>query len=124
MPNSPEVMSKALRKVTSAAGGLGFKAVLVGAAAHQAWGATREAAGLELLISSGPAERESLLSAARGEGLQQSPDKPLGLRYTDAKLGLTVTVDITEASTPFHAQVIARAQRTEVLSLKVLVATC
>jgi hypothetical protein len=124
MSNTSELMSKALRKVTSAAGGLGFKAVAIGAIAHQAWGAKREAPGMDVLISSGPAERESLLSALRGEGLQQSPDNPLRLRYTDAKLAATVAVDITEASTPFHAQVIARAQRADVLSVQMLVATC
>jgi hypothetical protein len=122
--SNTELMSKALRKVTSAAGGLGLRAVAIGAIAHQAWGAKREASVLEILISSGPDQRESLFSAARGEGLQQSPDNPLRLRYTDAKLAATVTVDLTEASTPFHAQVIARAQRADVLSLQMLVATC
>ncbi len=117
-------MTKALRKVTSAAGGLGFKAVAIGAVAHQAWGSKREVPGLDVLVSTGPEQRESLLSAARGEGLQQSPGKPLSLRYTDAKLGATATVDLTEASTPFHAQVIARAQRGDVLSVDMLVATC
>jgi hypothetical protein len=124
MSNTAEVMSKALRKVTSAAGGLGFKAVAIGAIAHQAWGAKREAPGLDVLISSGPEQRESLLSAARGEGFQQSPDHPLRLRYTDAKLAATVTVDITETTTPFHSQVIVRAQRADILSLQMLVATC
>jgi len=124
MSNMPEVMTKALRKVTSAVGGLGFKAVAIGAAAHQAWGAKREVPGLDLLISLGPEKRESFLSAARGEGLQQSPDNPLKLRYTDAKLGATVSVDITEATTPFHAQVLTRAQRGDVLSVGMLVATC
>jgi hypothetical protein len=124
MSNTAELMSKALRKVTSAAGGLGFKAVAIGAIAHQAWGVKREAPGLDVLISSGPEQRESLLSAARGEGFQQSPDHPLRLRYTDAKLAATVTVDITEKTTPFHSQVIVRAQRADVLSLQMLVATC
>jgi hypothetical protein len=118
------VMTKALRKITAAAGGLGFKAVAIGAAAHQAWGAKREIPGLDVLVSSGPDKRESLLSAARGEGLQQSPDSPLRMQYTDAKLAATVTVAITEASTPFHAQVLTRAQRGDVLSVGMLVATC
>ena len=120
----PEVMCKALRKVTSAAGGVGFKAVAIGAIAQQAWGAKREASGLDLLISSGPEQRESLLGAARGEGLQQTPDNPLHLRYTDAKLAATVTVNLTESSTPFHAQIIGRAQRMDILSVQMLVATC
>jgi hypothetical protein len=124
MSNTTEVMTKALRKITAAAGGLGFKAVAIGAAAHQAWGAKREIPGLDVLVSSGPDKRESLLSAARGEGLQQSPDSPLRMQYTDAKLAATVTVAITEASTPFHAQVLTRAQRGDVLSVGMLVATC
>jgi hypothetical protein len=124
MSNTAELMSKGLRKLTSASGGLGLKAVAIGAIAHQAWGAKREATGLDVLIASGPEQRESLLSAARGEGFQQSPENPLRLRYTDAKLAATVTVDITETSTPFHSQVIARAQRAPILSLEMLVASC
>jgi hypothetical protein len=76
------------------------------------------------LFSSGPEQRDSLLSAARGEGFQTSPDSPLRLRYTDAKLGATATVDITEKTTPFHGQVITRAQPGDVLSVGMLVATC
>lgn len=124
MPTTLEVMSKGLRKVTAAAGGLGFKAVAIGAAAHQAWGSKREVPGLDVLISTGPEQRESFLSAVRGEGLQQSPDNPLRLQYTDAKLAATATVNITESSTPFHAQVIGRAQRGDILSVGMLVATC
>jgi hypothetical protein len=119
-----EVMTKGLRKMTAAAGGLGLKAVAIGAMGHQAWGAKGEPTGLDVLISSGSPQREALLSAARGEGLQQSPDNPLRLQYTDAKLAGTVTVNLTESSTPFHAQVIARAQRSAVLSVQMLVATC
>ena len=124
MPNTTDVLTKALRKATAAAGGMGFKAVAIGAVAHHAWGVQREIPGVELLISSGPDKRESFLGAARGEGLQQSPEGPLRLKYTDAKLAATATVDITEASTPFHAQVIARAQQGDVLSVGMLLATC
>ena len=124
MSNTTEVMTKALRKITAAAGGLGFKAVAIGAIAHQAWGSKRELPGVDVLISSGPEQRESFLSAARGEGLQQSPDGPLRLRYTDAKLAATATVDITEASTPFLSKVLERAQRGDILSVGMLVATC
>ena len=77
-----------------------------------------------LVLSSGPDKRESFLGAARGEGLQQSPEGPLSLKYTDAKLGGTATVTITEASTPFHAQIITRAQQGNVLSVGMLLATC
>src|SRR5262245_5721968 len=98
MPNTTEVMTKALRKLTAATGGLGFKAVAIGAVAHQAWGATSVGPGLGLLIALGPGQRESFLSAARGEGLQQCPDGPLCLKYSDAKLGDSVIAEITEAS--------------------------
>jgi hypothetical protein len=123
MSNAVGIMTKALRKVTAAAGGLGYKAVAIGAIAHQAWGSKREVPGIEILVSSNAGQRESLLSAVRGEGLQQSPDQPLRLRYTDAALGATATVDIVEASTPLHAQVITRAQRSDVCSVGMLVAT-
>ena len=116
--------TKALRKVSAAAQGLGYKAVAIGAVAHQSWGSKRELPGIEVLMSTGPSQRETLLSAVRGEGLQQStPDKPLSLRYNDATLG-TVTVDLVESSTPFHAQVITRAQRSNVLSADMLLASC
>jgi hypothetical protein len=122
--SNTEVMTKGLRKVTAAAGGLGLKAVAIGACAQHAWGAKQEPGSLNVLISSGPEQRESFLSAARGEGLQQSPDSPLRLRYTDAKLGGSVTIDLTEASTPLHSQIIDRAQRGDILSVGMLVATC
>jgi hypothetical protein len=124
MPNAAEAMPKALRKIAAAVEGLGHKAVVIGTLAHRAWGSKREAAGVELLVSSDPAHREAILSAARGEGLQQSPDGPLRLQYTDAKLGATATVDLVEARTPFHAQVIGRAQRGNILQTGALVATC
>jgi hypothetical protein len=117
-------MAKGLRKLTAAAEGLGFKAVAIGGIAHQVWGSKREPTGLDVLISAGPDKRESLLSAARGEGLQQLPENPLLLKYTDAKLGGSVTVTITESSKPFHAQVISRAQRGGILSVQMLLATC
>jgi hypothetical protein len=124
MSNNAALMSKALRKVTSATGGLGYKAVAIGAIAHQAWGSKREVPGIEVLVSLNAGQRESLLSAVRGEGLQQSPDQPLRLRYTDAALGATASVDLVEASTPFHAQLITRAQHADVLGIHMLLATC
>ena len=120
MSNAAGDLSKALRKTLAAVEGLGHKAAAIGAVAHQAWGLKRETAGAELLISLGPDRRESVLSAARGEGLRQSPDNPLRLVYGDA----AATVDLVEASTPFHAQVIARAQRANVLSTTMPLATC
>src|ERR1041384_5724367 len=104
MPNTTEVMTKALRKVTAAAGGLGFKAVAIGPVAAQAWGATCVVPGLDLLIALGPGQREAFLSAARGEGLQQCPDGPLCLKYSDAKLGDSAITEVLEATTSFHSQ--------------------
>jgi len=124
MSTTAAVMTKALRKFTAATGGLGYKAVAIGAAAYQAWGSKGEAPGIEVLVACNPAQRESLLSAVRGEGLQQSPDNPLHLRLSDAASGSTATLNIVEASTPFHAQVITRAQRAVILSVEMLVATC
>ena len=118
------ILPKALSKITAAVEGMGHKAVAIGAIARQSWGSKREAEGVELLVSSGEAHREAILGAARGEGLQQSLECPLRLRYTDAKLGGTVNVDLVEAATPFQKQVIARAQRGNVLTTQMLVATC
>ena len=117
-------MSKALRKILAAIEGIRHRAVAIGALAHQAWGSKREAQSIELLTSSRPEQRDSLLSAARGEGFQQSPDNPLRIVYTDAKLGATVNVDLMEPSTPFHSQVISRSKLGTVLSIQIPIATC
>lgn len=120
-----EVVLKALRKIVAGIEGLGFKAVAIGAIAHPAWGAKRAPQGVDLLISTGESQRESILSAARGEGLQQAPGgPPLSFRFTDPKLGGTARVDLVEASTPFLKQVLGRAQRGQVLQVQMPVATC
>ena len=123
MSNTIGVMTKALRKVTAAAGGLGYKAVAIGAVAHQAWGSKRDVPGIEVLVSSNAGQRDSFLSALRGEGLQQSSAQSLQLRYSDAAAGTTATVDLVEASTPFHAQILTRAQHSNVCSVGMLLAT-
>jgi hypothetical protein len=79
--------------------------------------------GIEILVSTNAGQRESFLSALRGEGLQQSPDQPLNLRCADAASGATASVALVEASTPFHGQVLTRAQRSDVCSVGMLVAT-
>ena len=120
-----EVLLKALRKMVAAIEGMGHKSVAIGGLGHQHWGSKREAQRVDLLISSGEAQRESILGAARGEGLQQTPGGgPLSLRYTDAKLGATAGIELMEATTPFHKQVISRAQRGVVLQMSLPVATC
>lgn len=124
-PPSPEILSKALRKVLAAIQGTGFKAAAIGEIGQQAWGSQRAAQRIELLISSTAAQQETVLGAARGEGLQPAPGgRPLNLQYTDAKAGGTVAVDLLEASTPYLKQVLTRAQPGDVLQVKILVATC
>jgi hypothetical protein len=122
---SPDVLSKALRKILAAIQGTGFKAAAIGDIAHQAWGSPRAAERIELLISSTESQLEAILSAARGEGLQAAPQGgPLHLQYTDAKAGGTTAVDLILAATPFLQQVLSRAQPGDVLQVKVRVATC
>src|SRR2546428_749243 len=123
-----EVTRKALRKITAALEGLGHKPVVIGSLAQQAWWSTREAQEVELLTPSGEAHREAIFSAARGEGLQQAPPAPgaagLRLRYADPKTGGASSVALLESSTPFHKQVIGRAQQRIVLEIQLIVATC
>lgn len=121
---SPEVLAKALRKVLAAIEGSGFKAAAIGQIGAQAWGSKRPVTRVELLISSGEAQRETVLGAARGEGLQQAPGGgPLNLQFTDAKLGSTGPVDLIEAVTPFHKQILTRAQPGAALQVQVRAAT-
>jgi hypothetical protein len=124
-PTTPEVLAKAIRKVLAAIEGCGFKAATIGDSGHQAWGAKKPAEKVTLLISSGEAQRESLLGAARGEGLQQAPGGgPLNLRYNDSKSGASALVDLVEATTPFLKNVITRAQPGAIFNAQVRVATC
>jgi hypothetical protein len=121
-----EVVLKALRKIVAALQGVGHEPVAIGALARQAWGSKKEAQAVELLIPTGPEHREAILSAARGEGLQMATGGPgtLHLRYTDAKLGGSANVELTEAATPFHKRLISRAQREPVLQVQMRLAAC
>lgn len=122
---SPEVLSKALRKILAAIEGTGFKAAAIGEIAHQAWGSQQAAQRIELLVSSTAAQQETILGAARGEGLQQAPGgRPLNLQYTDAKAGGTAAVDLIEAATPYLKQVLSRAQPGDVFRVNMRVASC
>ena len=121
----PEVLAKALRKLLAAVEGSGFKAAAIGEIAHQAWGSKTPAQRVELLIAFEGPQRETILGAARGEGLQAAPGgEPLHLQYTDAKLGGTAPVEIIQASSPFKKQVLGRAQPSAVFNVQVKVATC
>jgi hypothetical protein len=121
----PEVLAKGLRKVLAAIEGSGFKAAAIGDTAHQSWGTKAAPQRVELLISSTEAQRETVLGAARGEGLQQAPGGgPLNLQFTDAKVGKTAPVTLLEAGTPYLKQVLTRAQPGAVFQVQVRVATC
>jgi len=123
-PPSADLLLKTLRKITAALQGVGHKPVAIGDLAQRAWGSKREPRGVQLLMESGEAQRGAILSAARGEGLQQEPGpSPLTLKYTDAKLGGSAGIDIFEATTPFHKQVIGRAQPGDVLQVYMPLAT-
>ena len=124
-PVQAEVVLKALRKIVAAVEGMGHKPVAIGAVARRSWGAKLEPRGVELLLPTGEPQREQILSAARGEGLQQVPGgSPLSLRYSDPKLGGTADVDLVEAASPLHRRTIERAQRGPALQVQMLVATC
>lgn len=123
-PPSADLLLKALRKITAALQGVGHKPVAIGDLAQGAWGSKRAPRGVQLLVPSGEAHRGAILSAARGEGIQQEPGpSPLRLKYADAKLGGSADIDLLEASTPFHKQVIERAQPGDVLQVYMPLAT-
>lgn len=120
-----DIVLKALRKIVAAIEGIGHKPIAIGAIGRRAWGAKREPQGVELLVSTGEPQREQILSAARGEGLQQVPGgSALNLRYADPKLSGTAAVDLVEAAGPLLQRVVARAQPGEALQVPMLVATC
>jgi len=120
----PEVVLKTLRKIVAALQGVGHPPVAIGDLAQKAWGSKRAPRGVHLLIPSGESHRGAILSAARGEGLQQEPGpSPLSLKYTDAKLGGSAGIDLVEAATPFQKQVIGRAQPGDVLQVYMPLAT-
>jgi hypothetical protein len=124
-PPSAELLATALRKILAAIEGSGVKAVAVGEIGHQVWGSRQAARRVELLLSSGELQRETILGAARGEGLQQMPGAgPLNLQFTDPRLGGTTVVDLVETVTPFHKKVFTRAQPGVFLEVRVRVATC
>lgn len=121
---SPEVLLRALRKTTMAIEGLGLKAVAIGAIGRRAWGAKTEPQAVELLLPTTEAQREQILSAARGEGLQQTPGgSPLSMRYTDTRLGGSAAVELVEAAGPLHKKLIERAQQGAVLQSPMLLAS-
>ena len=115
---APDVLLKSLRKITAALQGVGHPPVAIGDLARRAWGAAREPRTVQLMVPSGEAHRPAILSAARGEGIQQEPGPgPLSLKFTDAKSGGSAGIELLEASTAFHKQVMGRAQPADVLQV-------
>ena len=121
-----DTMFQALRKILMALQGTKRNPVVVGALAVQAWGAAQESAVLEMLIAPGEQHRQIIFSAARGEGFQ-TPDPSIRtqgglttllLRYSESG-GPPVTIEITEASTPYLAKVLSRASERAVLKMPV-----
>lgn len=132
-PATPDVVLKALRKVTAALQGLHREPVAIGALAQRSWGAKIEPAGVELLIPPGESHRESIFSASRGEGLQQAPGEAvqmrdgntvLRMRYLDPKAGTAADVDLLEAGTMPLKKAAGRAKPGNVLGLPLLLASC
>ncbi len=119
----PDLLRLALRRISAALQGLKFDPVAIGALARLAYGSTTPPERIELLVPTGEAQRAQIFGAARGEGLRQVPDNPLRLLLTDEKLGGTATIDLVEATTPFHKDVIARAQERSVLGMPLKLAT-
>src|SRR6185436_2120239 len=68
-----QLLSKALRKILAAIEGSGFKAIVIGDLAHQSWASQLPIRNIELLVSTNEAQRQTILGAARGEGLQLRP---------------------------------------------------
>jgi hypothetical protein len=125
---NPKTLLKALNKVAAAAEGVGQAPVAMGALAHQTWGAKQPAERIDLLVPAFDGNRDKLLSAVRGEGLQETSagdPSALRLRYTDPKAdGATVDVTLSEAASPYLKSVHTRAQRGYVLDVPMKLATC
>ncbi|MBI2933459.1 MAG: hypothetical protein HYY16_17580 [Planctomycetes bacterium] len=128
-----DTMIKALRRMLAALKGMGYEPALIGTLAHRAWDCPSELGAVELLTPFGEAQRDAVLSAARGEGFKQSPDSVMPaapgsftsrVSYTDAKPAATVNLELREAATPYLKQVLNRAQRRWVFDVELAVATC
>ena len=123
-PPTPEVLADALNKMLGAVRRSNVKAAAVGEIAFQFWGSKKPAQRIELLISSGFSQRETVLGAARSEGFHQMPNRaPLNLRYADAERGCASPADLVEATNPFQKQVLARAQPGSIFEIELPIAT-
>jgi hypothetical protein len=123
-PPTPEVLAEALSKILAAIRRSNVKAAAVGEIAFQIWGSKRPAQRVELLISSGFSQRETVLGAARAEGFQQAPNRgPLNLRFPKPELGCAAPLDLVEATNPFQKQVLNRAQPGSIFEIEIPIAT-
>jgi hypothetical protein len=122
---STDVLKIALGRIVAAINGSGFKAAAIGDVAYLSWGSKQPVKRIELLLSIGQSQRETMLAAARGEGFfPASGAGRLSLRYIDTKAGITADVDLVEVATPFQREVILRAKPDFVAGTEVRVASC
>jgi hypothetical protein len=123
-PPTPELLAEALNKILASVRRCNVKAAAVGELAFQIYGSKKAALRIELLISSGFSQRETVLGQARSEGFQQMPNRgPLNLRYTDAERGCAAPLDLIEATNPFQKQVLARSQPGTIFDIELPFAT-
>lgn len=128
-----EIVVQALKTILAALRKLGHLPVLVGGLGIQAWGRIRQTKDVDLLVLSPPQERERLLAAAEAEGLIRDPVRPivtiegttiLRLAYCDPKFGITVRVDLIEASGGFLEDVVRRSRPGRLFDQDLRLPTC
>jgi len=123
-PPTPELLAAAFGKILAAVTRSGAKAIAVGEIAFQAWGSAKPAQRIEIMISSGFSQRETVLSAARSEGIAQAPNRgPLNLKLSEPESGCAAPVDLVEATNPFQKQVLGRAQPATIFDIEVPIAS-
>lgn len=116
-PPPQATVTQALRKIVAAVEGSGFKYAVVGHVGCLAHGSKQPARFIELIVAFEGPQRESVLSAARGEGLQPAADdEPLHLQFDG------IPVHLRQANSPYHKQVISRAQPAQALQVRVRIA--
>lgn len=119
------VFVQALRKTVSAIEGSGFKAIVLGDAAHRAWGSPQPVRRIEVLVNFEGPQRQAVLFAVSGAGLRPaSDDEPLHLVYGDEAAGTLVPIHLVQAMTSFQKRLITRAQSVEVMHVQARVASC
>jgi hypothetical protein len=119
------IVAQALRKTVSSIEASGFKAIVIGDAAHAAWGSPRPVRRIEVLVNFEGPQRQAVLRAVTNEGLRPAPDdEPLHLVFGDDAAGTLVPIDLVQVVTSFHKRLIPRAQSMDVMHVKARVASC